>query len=336
MISEQMYGFIQDAIEEERVKAVLFVGDHYQLLPVDSGKNNIFSIRHQYKLNEIVRQAKDSYIIKIASAAREIIKNKQYPDIKTFFTKNMDSRITFFHNQEDFLKDFCASKDWYAEDKVIASYRNGDVDSYNRLVRKRYWLDRGVDNIPTLLEGDKVVFQNAYSIGGVLKYSNNEQITLSYAKKKYFDTLKIGYWECKDSNKGEHQELIRIIDPDSTSIFNDKLKKIAKIARNEKYYENRKKMWKTFFEFKGYFADVKYTFASTIHKLQGSTYETVYIDLFNLANNKYINYDEIYRLVYVAITRASKDIKILIPTLEDRTMETLEKEFKQLFGKFDL
>ena len=111
MVSDDLYGFIMDAIEQDRVKAVLFVGDYYQLLPIDSGKNSVFDIRHQYKLKEIVRQAKDSYIIKIASAARKIIKTGNYTDLKTFFKQNMDINIAFFHNQDDFLEDFYKADD---------------------------------------------------------------------------------------------------------------------------------------------------------------------------------------------------------------------------------
>jgi len=46
---------------------------------------------------------------------------------------------------------------------------------------------------------------------------------------------------------------------------------IAKAARKEKNFKKRKDMWKNFFALKSFFADMKYTFASTIHKLQGST-----------------------------------------------------------------
>ena len=67
------------------------------------------------------------------------------------------------------------------------------------------------------------------------------------------------------------------------------------------------------------FADVQYIYASTIHKLQGSTYETAYIDLFSLVNNSYMSMSEKYRLVYVAVTRASKDIKIFIPAFNSNT-----------------
>jgi ATP-dependent exoDNAse (exonuclease V) alpha subunit len=332
MVSDDLYGFIMDAIEQERVKAVLFVGDYYQLLPIDSGKNSVFDIRHQYKLKEIVRQAKESYIIKIASAARRCIKTKKFTDLKTFFKQNMDVNIAFFHNQEAFLEDFYQETGWSERDQVIASFKNSDVDSYNRMVRSKYWSEKGITNPPALLEGDRIIFQSAYSVGGVLKYSNNEEIILSCARKKHSDILNIEYWECKDADEAETQEIIKIVDPKSISIFNDKLDKIAKMARKERDYKKRKKMWENFFALKEFFADVKYTYASTIHKLQGSTYETVYIDLFGLAGNKHINLDQLYRLVYVAMTRASKDIKILIPSFDGVSIESIEENFSALFG----
>lgn len=334
MVSDNMYGFIMDAIEADRVKAVLFVGDYYQLLPVDGGKNSVFKVKHQYKLNEIVRQAKDCYIIKIATVARNMIKQKKYTDLKAFFKANMDANITFFHNQEDFLQDFYSKEAW-GKDQIITSYRNNDVDAYNRMARKQFWLDQGVKEIATLRQDDSIVFQSAYSVGSVLKYNNNDVITLSFAQKKHSDVLNIDYWECKDAEESDKQELIKIVDPKSLSVFNDKLTKMAKMARKEKNYKARKKMWENFFALKEFFADVKYGFASTIHKLQGSTYETVYIDLLGMANHKYMDYDQLYRLVYVAMTRASRDIKILISAFDGASIENIEEDFQELFGHLD-
>ena len=64
---------------------------------------------------------------------------------------------------------------------------------------------------------------------------------------------------------------LRLLILNASRFFNDKLAMIAKVARKEKNFKKRKDMWKNFFALKSFFADVKYTFASTIHKLQGST-----------------------------------------------------------------
>ncbi|MBU1658896.1 ATP-binding domain-containing protein [bacterium] len=114
------------------------------------------------------------------------------------------------------------------------------------------------------------------------------------------------------------------------------LNKLAKDAKIEKHYETRKKKWYSFFALKDMFVDVKYTYASTIHKVQGSTYETVYIDLTEIENMR--DKDMMYRLLYVALTRASKDVKILLPNstnmllakMQDAILNSLDEEFKNL------
>ena len=72
----------------------------------------------------------------------------------------------------------------------------------------------------------------------------------------------------------------------------------------------RKLYWKKYFTLRDSFADVQYIFASTIHKSQGSTYNTAYVDLASLINSKTLSNDTKFRLAYVAITRASKKVKI--------------------------
>ena len=108
------------------------------------------------------------------------------------------------------------------------------------------------------------------------------------------------------------------------------LSDIAKQAKKEKKKEEKKKLWEVFFKTREAFADVKYIYASTIHKLQGSTHEKVYIDLYSLSNMKSLDYDTIYRLMYVAISRASDDIVILIPSFKDQTISELEGMFGSL------
>ena len=46
--------------------------------------------------------------------------------------------------------------------------------------------------------------------------------------------------------------------------------------------------------------------------------------------------DQLYRLVYVAMTRASKDIKILIPPFNSVSIENIEEDFNALFGDMNL
>ena len=155
---------------------------------------------------------------------------------------------------------------------------------------------------------------------------------LSSATKVYYETLKIEFWDCKDLNGLP----FKVIDPNSKGRFEMALNMLAKSAKFEKDYKERSKKWKKFFDLKEVFVDVKYIYASTIHKLQGSTYETVYIDLREI--EKMSDKDMMYRLLYVAITRASKDVKVLLPNNENEelsqyqnsVLNSLDLEFKNL------
>lgn len=92
--------------------------------------------------------------------------------------------------------------------------------------------------------------------------------------------------------------------------FNDILNDYAYSAKTRNFPFNME-WWDKYFKLRDSFSDIQYSFASTIHKLQGSTYESAYIDLASLLNNRQISKDFLYRLVYVAITRAKNNVKIL-------------------------
>ena len=323
MVSKELYEYILDAVTSDRVKSVLFVGDYYQLLPIDSNKNFVSDIRIQYELKDIVRQAKDSYIIQIATKLREIIQNQEYISIQDFFTKNNTSQIEFFNTKEDFYNDFCKNENWFNEDKIITSFRNSDVDFHNNVIRKRFWNEKHILSPEQYISGDRIVFQDSNVRNGMILHHNSDDVIISNAEKKYSEYLDMYYWECRDANNLD----FRIIDKNSLFKFNEFMKKLADKAKKEFDKEKRALLWENFFELREYFVDVKYSFASTIHKLQGSTYETVYIDLMSLSYIDKLDKDTLFRLMYVAITRASKNIKILIPQLKEKTLDDIFLKF---------
>jgi len=331
MVSMELYKHIIDAIENSRIKAVLFVGDKYQLLPVNDKNQILDKIKNTYELTNIVRQVKDSYIIKIATKVREMIQQHNYTTLSDFFNSNYEINMEFFHKKNEFYQDYCKNTDWIHEDKIITSFRNSEVDTHNRIIRNAYWKSKGyeIDKIEALKKDDIIVFQDSYTINEKVLYHNGDIVTITYARKDYLGALDIYYWCCK-SKSGQD---FNVVDPKSTKKFEFILSQMAKEAKAEKNYQKRKDLWATFFQTKGLFANIKYNFASTMHKLQGSTYESVYIDLMNLDYLEKTNKDELFRLLYVSLTRASKNIKILIPNFNDEDkMKSLEDNIIKHFG----
>jgi hypothetical protein len=72
-----------------------------------------------------------------------------------------------------------------------------------------------------------------------------------------------------------------------------------------KYFKSQK-LWRTFYQLKNGFPDLRQRDAATVHKAQGSTYETVFIDLDDLSTCR--NANTAARLLYVAFSRARRRV----------------------------
>lgn len=319
MVSDELFIFIKDAFLRGRVNTVLFIGDIYQLLPVNSSSNPVFELNKQYSLTEVVRQAKDSNIIRLATMFRDRIISQEFISIRELLQDaiaNPTQDIEFFSSKEKFVQDFYKNKQWESGDKIITTFANKDVETFNKLIRDRYWNERGVEEPPLFLTNDRIRFKSPYdrqksnvvSNGSI--FANGEEVTIKTAREVISPNSYIKCWQCEIYGRGE-EDFILVIDPQSQNDFNKMLESYVYLAKTSSY-ENRKSYWKMFFDTKSKFADVQYIYALTIHKLQGSTYDTAYIDLSNIANNEMIANDFKYRLAYVAITRAKRNIKILL------------------------
>jgi ATP-dependent exoDNAse (exonuclease V) alpha subunit len=340
MIGNELYEYILEKIETNRIGCVLFVGDPYQLLPISGENDQIYQVKYQFELHEIVRQAKESSIIKMSTKIRDMIETKSFIDLKQFIEQNQYEDIQYFHNDREFLEDFYANEKWYEDDKIIATHKNKDVDAINKIVRGQYWAQKNIFNTDTLRVGDKLRFIDAYSVNNMTLYHNGQIIELEEVEKKIHAALGITYWVCKAFGAQE-QQMFRVVDPSSMSQFNDKLIQLSRLAKTAPNSE-KKKLWFAYFSTKEMFANVQYIHASTIHKLQGSTYESSYVDIFALCDNNYMSLEEKYRLFYVAITRASKYLKIFVSDFNKAnelsstlTVKKMQLDVKQLHEEMD-
>jgi hypothetical protein len=136
-------------------------------------------------------------------------------------------------------------------------------------------------------------------------FQNGEQITLEKVKLIMDASNGLMYWRCYANEKP-----INILDPQSYPAYQEKLKVRLDFAKKAKGNDKRK-AWQDYFKLKGRYANVKYSFASTIHKLQGSTYNDMYFDMRDLEYFYSKDKDNVLRLIYVAITRASNCLYIL-------------------------
>lgn len=307
MVSNELLGFIKENLEQNKLKTVLFIGDQYQLPPIDEGENGVVSLPKQYQLTEIVRQAKDSYVKMMANEIKECIKNKKYTPISEILNTSKYPKLKIFHEQIEFLEDYTKLDKWYGHNNKVLAYGNEQVDEQNRILRYKYWTDKGVTPDGWVIAGELLIANTNYKN----LIMNSELLKVQKAEKLFDKYLHIHYWQCTDM-LGRR---FLMVDPDDTVIYNEKIKNLGNIAMGldrDKEPEKRKKAWRNYFITKEKYGDFKYVFASTIHKSQGSTFNKSYINIgavISLINRN--DEDIAYRLLYVALTRASKDVVIL-------------------------
>lgn len=255
---------------------VLYIGDSYQLAPVFKNNCPVFEqVDNQVYLTTIQRQAADSPIIQFASKFRDAQDTGIFPVIesqgtaiqhmtKTEFQAEVDQKFTDPSNSIDTAR--------------IVTWSNPKVRAYNKYVRglhtasEAFEVGEYVTVNEAIIMNEKVLFRTD-SINKVTRVTEGEQhgidgwhISLDYSPNVFMA-----------------REQFRV------KLILDELRKHKK--------------WRLFFSIKESFVDLRSIFANTVHKSQGSTYETVYIDLKDIGRNTK-NY-EIARLMYVAITRAS-------------------------------
>lgn len=307
MVSNELLGFIIENFYRNKLKTVLFIGDPYQLTPVDDGENSIDALPQQYELTQMLRQAQNSYIKIIANELKDCIKNKEYVPFSHIFNTQKYPKLKIFNNQKDFLEDFTAQENWHKKNRAVA-YKNKQVNTHNKLLRYKYWKEQNIEATNSIIKGDLLIFDEAYDKGAI---TNSEEVRVDSAIKEYDNYKNISYWKCTD-NIGR---TFKVVDFDNMQTYNDYLQNIANEANKISYKQEkeRSKKWVHYFASKNEYAMVKYIFAATIHKSQGSTYENTYIDISSITSlAQRGEQDTAYRLLYVAVTRASKDIRILM------------------------
>ncbi len=305
MVSDELYR-LAVSILGDRAKAIIYIGDEYQLLPIEKGDSSIFhkpEIMH-FKLTKIVRQAEGSAIIKKSQELIRMIQTQQFPEnLNELFTEQENGiKITDYNGMyEMYFKD--------ENDKVVGCFTNKRVDDFNDYLRHTVlnMLHETNNEIkPYLCLDDVLIFQAPYtdSKGNVL-FNNGEVVDLEGLK--LIDDPVHGWKVWKAKIEGI---FVYILDVSSIINYNSLLESYKEVAKISKGYD-RKKDWKKYFKLVGKYGKVKYDYASTLHKLQGSTYTHIYFDLLDLNPFYERGKEMMIRLCYVAITRASEQVIVI-------------------------
>ena len=308
MVSKSLFEHIKSKANKSGIDIVLFVGDKMQLPPVEGGHNPVYEEIDQYELTEVVRQAADSPILKKATEIRMCIANENYDLSVLSFSEFKDSNngIIIYSDMKEWLKHHLDNKD----DKMLSAFTNDSVNAYNKFVRNYV---NGSVNLPKLLDNEEVVLQEAYQKDGKF-LSNGDTLTVYSPYLDHHPVLKFNFWTFTPKEDDLDSIQVQVLDDDSIGAYNALLDKISTKAKKLKFegkHKEAKDLWDKYWDIKAMFVDIKYNFANTIHKLQGSSYNEVYLNMKETLENS-PDKKMLFHLAYVALTRARKTVHIFI------------------------
>ena len=312
MISTELLSHIKRAANEIDDLKFLFIGDEYQLPPVGELVSPVFNnFAPITQLTEIKRQALGNPIIKLATAFREGMETDTLPNIVSDTNNGLGVRAVNRATYNDLIKRAFLSDAAVGDSFVkIVAWRNATVIQYNDFVR----FDVLKYSSRQPIVGEVYVSNTAITHDNKVIVKNETFLTIT--KSTPVVKMQIPAFELEFEEIDETLIVAEQFSDMKThlSILADEAKELgcrrnAAISGSPEHIHLKNETrgaWRKFYWSKELFCDLRPTYAITAHKAQGSTYDYVFVDYQDILLNTDRN--EMMRLMYVALTRAKKQV----------------------------
>jgi exodeoxyribonuclease-5 len=298
MVGREEWEYIQAS---QRNLQWLFVGDPAQLPPVNEEPSPALEVSGPM-LEQVHRQSSDNPILDLATKVRT-------GDVRKFQSRFVDGvGVAITHKRDAFLDTVLRTfdSDAFADDATHArllAYRNKTVRTYNEEIRTaRYGKDA-----PRYEKGEWLVARETWYHDGAPVIKNSEELRVTKVSTTTFEADDMSEWNVwKLKVRSPHAAFSRtvlVLHEDEKERYKTELDRLRTLAK-----ENGAR-WSAFYELRERFARVDYAYATTVHKSQGSTFDTVFVDHRDL---QVCRGPEKQALLYVAVTRPARRLALLV------------------------
>jgi exodeoxyribonuclease-5 len=273
MIDDELFEAIDDTARDSKI---VLIGDEWQLAPV--GQKIATTARLNCRkviMNKIIRNS--GAIMETGAQFRESAEFGTFKPIKK------DPAVLHV-NGPDFQTMVDASfmdSNYKTNDIKILAWTNKRVQAYNAHVRK-------INGYDELLQIGETVITNNAIIDGSTSYKTDSFVKITDVSPEIILKDVVGRYVTIN----KHIEGFMANDPLAQRKL---LKKLSKEQEWHDYYAIKE----------GWF-DLRSAYASTVHKAQGRTYKTVFIDLYDIGTCR--SASDVARMLYVSISRATDQV----------------------------
>lgn len=290
-----------EAIEAARVRnqiKILFVGDPAQLPPVGERTSPSWRMTEDPECRSMLRKVMrfDNQLLTLSVALRECIKNKDW--VSPLESDHEETGVWKWKSRESFDRALLKriSREAVPDTKVVA-WRNKTVNRYNLMIRD------ALGFTGDYCVGDSLLLAEPVQTAGTIIAHIDEEFLVKEVDESLVkvDNKQVEVWRL--TVEGARRLVLDIAkdQADVDVILGEK----AAIAQRSQG-QGRKTAWADFWDTKHLFNRVRYGYALTAHRAQGSTYKDVWIDQMDILSNP--NKREAFRCLYVAATRPTTNL----------------------------
>lgn len=338
MINKGLCKFLEKTCVSNQCK-IIYIGDDYQLPPVNEKYSAAFQGIKIHFLRQVVRQDDDNPVKNLLNLLRYDIEHKQHNFlnmlINTPVSYNVDytkgyecvrgndfaRKIYTYFNDERLTKDvdYC---------KVIG-YTNNNVIYWNNFIRNNIITD---SNKSIITKNDLILsYVSMVDEFNALIIKNSEDYVLkdivNFSHTKYdLKGFMVRFIAVYGGKVTQPFFILDHTDPYSLNRYVQISRELIDTA--SKASSGRAQHWSNYYKFKEscllltdikdlsgkkiFSRDLDYGFAVTAHKSQGSTFDSVFVDVRDIVFDKYgqprTDIDLVNRLLYVACSRCKNKL----------------------------
>lgn len=292
MVNGQLYDLLTEAQSDFNL-SILFVGDPAQLPPVNEAPSPALS-HEGYTMKEIVRQEKGNPIIQTSMNVRE----NHLHDFVEKTNKGKGVHVTGDLEEvvERAVSDFQTEKHKKTGDYArLLAYRNDTVNDYNDIFRALIYGEEA----PQFVKNEWLVAMEPWFQGQnpVPVIQNSEEFVVKGKEPSKNFGYRTWILEIANDLQGTNLRHVEVLDERDRERYDQQLQELLEKAKKNNRF------WSKYYDFKEMFANVDYNYAMTVHKAQGSTFHTTYLDVPDVMTCR--SKRDKKGLMYVGVTRAS-------------------------------
>jgi exodeoxyribonuclease V len=279
MIDSQLYYEIHAALDD--TCRIIYVGDHCQLPPVMEKISPIYKSKMtSCRLTENVRAAAQPDLLALCEQFRDTTQTLDFKPIQT-----VPGVIDHMNNDQIQAEIASMFSQQNRTDRILC-YTNERVQQFNDHIRQL----RGLPD--RFVAGELLINNNAFVNKKFILTSEKEVEIVSANQTTRMIKL-------QDNSELEAYDVTIRFNTNVTAEVTIPVDR-EHIQELKKYY-GKQKMWATYFELMEGMPDLRQRDAGTVYKAQGSTYDTVIIDLADITTSN--NPRQVAHMLYVAVSR---------------------------------